>query len=303
MADGLAAQHCAALFPAPPTPETQLEMLARPLKRLGRLLPSVLAPFMGDVAPQVRIDAAKITTSADLIERIGNLAANAVMDDGEGSPALLVSIEAAAILAQLDRAFGGSGLVIEPMPKRFPISADIMIDRIMVAVAGALGTAMRLAATPNVLARHDNLAGIRDSLERESFVIVPIIFGCEGGASHAMTLALSLPLLARVAGKAGPDRAEAGRGQPGPLDEPFAELPLRIDACLIDMRLPLAAIANLRAGAVIPVAVARIVPLTIGSATIARGTVGEVDDRIALRLAPNSSSGPGAPNALQEYRA
>jgi flagellar motor switch protein FliM len=47
---------------------------------------------------------------------------------------------------------------------------------------------------------------------------------------------------------------------------------------------PLAAISALEPGAVLPVAVARAVPLSIGGIEIARGTIGAQDDRVAVKL-------------------
>ena len=50
------------------------------------------------------------------------------------------------------------------------------------------------------------------------------------------------------------------------------------------MPVSLAALAALEPGSILPVAIARAVPLAIGGQIIARGTIGAQDDRIALRL-------------------
>ena len=59
---------------------------------------------------------------------------------------------------------------------------------------------------------------------------------------------------------------------------------LPVSAVLVDMSLPFAAVANLCVGQVLPVAVARAVPLRVGGHTIAHGTVGTVDDRVAIQI-------------------
>jgi flagellar motor switch protein FliM len=59
---------------------------------------------------------------------------------------------------------------------------------------------------------------------------------------------------------------------------------LPLSATLVDMRVPLATAAALTPGMVLPVAVARAVPLAAGGSVIARGTVGHQDDRVALKL-------------------
>lgn len=56
------------------------------------------------------------------------------------------------------------------------------------------------------------------------------------------------------------------------------------------MRVPLARIAALRPGQVLPVSVARQVPLSIGGEIVAQGTLGEVDDRVALQIIQAFSS-------------
>ena len=50
------------------------------------------------------------------------------------------------------------------------------------------------------------------------------------------------------------------------------------------MRIPFSVIAGLEVGQVLPVAVARQVPLRVGAATVAHGIVGAVDDRVAVQI-------------------
>jgi flagellar motor switch protein FliM len=57
-----------------------------------------------------------------------------------------------------------------------------------------------------------------------------------------------------------------------------------VSAVLVDIRLPLAAISALEVGQILPVPVARAVPVRVGGQTIAHGTVGALDDRLAVQL-------------------
>jgi flagellar motor switch protein FliM len=50
------------------------------------------------------------------------------------------------------------------------------------------------------------------------------------------------------------------------------------------MAVSLAAVSALEPGSVLPVAVARAVPLSIDGRIVARGTIGAQDDRIAVQL-------------------
>ncbi len=69
-----------------------------------------------------------------------------------------------------------------------------------------------------------------------------------------------------------------------PLAEPFGALPLSLSAVLVDMRLPMALVAGFAPGMVVPVAVARKVPLRLGETLVAAGTVGTADDRVAIQI-------------------
>ena len=50
------------------------------------------------------------------------------------------------------------------------------------------------------------------------------------------------------------------------------------------MAIPLTALSRLTPGQVLPVTIARSVPLRIGSATIAHGTIGALDERVAVQI-------------------
>ena len=102
------------------------------------------------------------------------------------------------------------------------------------------------------------------------------------GVSLSDRRAIKMLKLFAASAAAQPRRAKIARG---PLDAPFADMPLQLDARLVDMRLPLGRLAALKVGQVLPVSVARKVPLSIGGTVLAHGTLGEQDDRLALRVA------------------
>jgi flagellar motor switch protein FliM len=115
------------------------------------------------------------------------------------------------------------------------------------------------------------------------------VLGCvveeESRARWQLTLALPQAMLGKLLGSG--EGAAPGAAPPraaDPAAAPFAAVPLALTATLVDMPVSLVAVAALAPGAVLPVAVARAVPLSIGGAIVARGTVGAQDDRIALQL-------------------
>jgi flagellar motor switch protein FliM len=53
---------------------------------------------------------------------------------------------------------------------------------------------------------------------------------------------------------------------------------------LVDVALPLSAISRLEIGQVLAVPVARMVPLRVAGRTVAHGSIGAVDDRVAVQI-------------------
>jgi flagellar motor switch protein FliM len=81
------------------------------------------------------------------------------------------------------------------------------------------------------------------------------------------------------------NHGDDARGYPADAaSAPFDAVPIPINAVLAEARLPLARIASLRPGDLIPLPLQREVPLRIGRDTIAHGSVGTLDDRVALQL-------------------
>nr|WP_281384449.1 FliM/FliN family flagellar motor C-terminal domain-containing protein [Novosphingobium flavum] len=93
---------------------------------------------------------------------------------------------------------------------------------------------------------------------------------------------MPLPTLAAALGSA--PRGKPAPRKADPLAAPFAEIDLPLRAVLVEMRMSMSALAALEPGMVVPVAVARQVPLCHGNRTIATGTVGAADDRVALQI-------------------
>ena len=61
-------------------------------------------------------------------------------------------------------------------------------------------------------------------------------------------------------------------------------MPVPVTAVLVDMTIGFSRLTSLKPGDVLPVAVARSVPLQVDGRTIATGTIGEVEDRVAVQI-------------------
>ena len=251
-------------------------------ERLALALRSVVASVWNDPAVQVRAMGARPLPAPKLAEACGPLGAASLHAFGSGRQ-LLLWIEARGLLEQIDRAFGGSGDVGEDLPSELPFSADLLAQRleqqVMGAVSSELGGLDLLAGR-----RHTNLAKLSPfSADGEIRLLEIEIAGKEMRSwrmalvAESAALADLLPRRGRPGFSPAPRHAHVGAA-------PFADLPLPASATLVDMTVPLHRLADLQPGTVLPIAVARSVPLKIGDAVVARGTIGEVDDQVALQI-------------------
>ena len=114
-----------------------------------------------------------------------------------------------------------------------------------------------------------------------------MLFRSEGiRAPWTITLALPFATLADLFGHGtrAPAAHDPGSSAANPAAEPYAAVPLPLTAMLVDMNISVAALAALEPGQILTVAVARNVPLRIGNTTIAHGSIGAQDDRIAIQI-------------------
>lgn len=286
IAERRAAQHCAELLRRGPQPSELLPALTRAGERLARLLAAALAPLTGGEAPEVRAEAATRGTADDLGRLIAPLAASSLLAlPAHGTP-LLVSLEAGAVLRQVDRAFGGKGEAPEPLPDAFPLSAQLMIGRLEALVAAQLARALGTAEPLAPLRREGSLTELAP-FDPAAPLAIQCFEVCEG-LRGPWKLVIALPLAALTELFSHGERPAAARSRgpraADPAAAPFADLPLPLSALLVDMQVPLATISTLAPGVVLPVAVARAVPLRAGDAVLAHGTVGAQDDRVAIKL-------------------
>ena len=285
IAERAAAQHCAELVCRAPEPADQIAGLAKFGARIAPLLAAALARLTGGETPAVTALVPLEQSEGELIQQVGPLAANALYALGIPGVSLLGSVAGAAVLRLVDRAYGGSGEHHGPLPEAFPLSAELLVQRLETALAECLTAALG-SGTAEALKRSTSLTEFAPFPAGAKLAVLPLEVMEAAKAPWLLTLALplgTLPKLLAALGD-GPVAAPRRSGGADPAKAPFAALPLGLTATLVDMPVSLAALAALEPGMVLPVAVARSVPLMIGGKIIAHGTVGAQDDRIALRL-------------------
>ncbi|MDE2303528.1 MAG: FliM/FliN family flagellar motor switch protein [Sphingomonadales bacterium] len=297
VAERALARHCPELLARGPDLAALRPLLARSGERLARHLSGALAPLLGGEAPLLRCAEPTETTAQALAAELPGLAAHALFGFGEARLPLLASIAAAGIFRIVDRAFGGKGLAPNPLPAAFPMAAELMIARLEALIATQLGAALAAACAGDAtlhpsaafaLQRRDSvLASLAPFAPAEP--LLSLIFEVKEEAGEPWKIRLALPEAALAAlfgiGMAAP---RAPRTAPvhdsAALPPALGALALTLTARLVDMRLPFATVATLAPGMILPVSVARQVPLAIGEQRIARGTIGEIDDCVALQL-------------------
>jgi len=286
------AEHCPELLKRGPAPEDLLHLFERMGQRFARRLSGALAPLMGGEAPIVSCGAPRETTMVNLNQSVAALAANSLLT--VGTAPMLVSIEAEPVLRIVDRAFGGKGEAPAPMPQQFPPAAELMIARIEVLLAEHLAAAVAVTAgrsphaeTPDITAlrRDGSLQGLAPFDDKLPLATLTLEVDDGGVLPWLMTVAMPFATLGRMFGYG--ERAPtsgAPKHRSDPLQTPFADVQLTVSAVLVDMRIPFPTIATLAPGVVLPVSIARHVPLRVGDKTIAHGTVGTMDDRVAVQI-------------------
>lgn len=264
-----------------------------PLPALGQLAAAMaprlamgLEPLFGE-GVEVSASPAEELEMAMLASGIGQLAGNSLIEAPHVAGNFLVSSDASAVLRLVDLSFGGSGELPEELPARFSLSAELAAARLDQAVLQALAGALALSdsAAFRPLRSHGDialLAPFADECRLASFS-----FDVQRGDDPSWSVMLAFPLAmlgALLSGAGLADGAAGARPRPAPNAAPYADIPLSLRAVLVDMTMPLSAVSALEAGQVLPVAIARKVPLMAGPKTIARGTLGELDDRVALQI-------------------
>lgn len=283
------AQHCAELVRTPPGPAELSARLNEAATRLARTLAPALAPLAGGKGLAVKPREARETSELEFSLLIPGLAANTLFGVGPDAQPLVVSVDAGAILRMVDRTFGGRGAAPEKLPAEFPGSADLMIARIEALLGAQLSAALELPAEAPLVALRRS--GVLDDLQAfpgiDTLVMLELQVVEAGGETWPITLALPPATLTALFAAAPATAPARGRRAADPLAEPFAGVPLDLSAVLVDMRMSMKVLAALRPGALLPVAVARQVPLRIAATdgpTLATGTVGAAEDRVALQI-------------------
>ncbi len=280
------AQHCAGLVRSGPGPAELLPALARAGERLARSLRGALAGLLGGEPPMVECGMPEDMAPADLAAAVPGLAAWSLYGLGDSTARLLSAVDAEAVLRLIDRAFGGPGEAPHPLPRELPLSAELMVQRVEAVLSANFAAAAGLPRANAVTAlRRDSDFGQVQPFGPETRLAVLTLSVSEGGSRPwRMRLALPFPVLAGLFANAERPTASRRAAAADPLDAPYGDLPLPVSAVLVDVALPLSVLSALEVGQVLAVPIARSIPVRVADRTVAHGSIGAVDDRVAVQL-------------------
>ncbi len=292
------AQHCPELLRQGPSAAELIPQLDRIIQKYLRLLPSALAPLLGGQFPHISAEKPQRTTFVKWSPTVAPLAANSLLtladSNGFSQESLLLTLPAEALLRMVDRAFGGKGDVPNPLPEVLPMAADMMIPRLDRLITDHLNMAMRAvnpdASTPVFasLRRDGSLNQLAPFAPNVELLIITLTITEDRKAPWPLHIALPIAALPVLFGISDDDQnalpAPILRRMASANAAPFADIPLPLSAVLVDMFMPFGTVARLAPGQIIPVAVARSVPVRAAGQTIAHGSVGAVDDRVAIQI-------------------
>ena len=280
------ARHCPELLRPVPGADELLPLLTRVGERLTRPLADALMPVAGGKGLTVKAKPARVSTLDDIAMFAPDLAANSLIGVGPDSLPLLTTLDAAAVLRIVDRTFGGRGEAPSPLPAEFPVSAELMFVRLETLLVAELAAVLLpdQAGALQPLRRGGNLTLLEPFDRNAPVAHLELEVTEPAGDTWEISVVLPLPTLSAVFGVSPRRTATVRHPMANPMDEPFGDVPLQLSAVLVDMRMSMATVAGFEPGAVLPVAVARQVPLRLGQSTVATGTVGAADDRVALQI-------------------
>lgn len=279
------AAHSSALLRPGPAAADVMAALGEATRRMARALRVPLGRLVGGDALTVTIEPPREASAGDLEDEFGWQVFSAYQAE-PGAVPLAGAIDTGAVLRIVDRAFGGNGEMPRAMPRDLPLSADLMVQRIETLLGEALARALVDPArlTIRALRRDTRFAALHPFAATTRVALIDIAVTEGTRAPWPIRLGLPLAHLPALTGLTPEAPPRPRTGPADPLAAPFATLELPIAARLVDTRLPLRVVSQMHVGQVLNLPITRAVPLITGATTLAHGTIGAVDDRVAIQI-------------------
>jgi hypothetical protein len=299
-----AAQHCRELMAhgtgRGPRPEERAALLTAWRRDLARVLAEELSALLSGDRLDILVDEPETLPGHEVLARIGPVAANSLLrvgiSDGASAETALVTFDFATALALTDRSFGGDGQLAPDAPDQLPRSAALLVDEIAATIAGAVTRASLgdhapppgAALNGEVIVRSESAVRLKPFDPDASVLLFTLVITNREGCEWRCLLAVAAERMGRLLPAPGRARMQPGgrrrRAPADPLTAPFAGVPLPLHVVLAEIDLSLARLQTLAPGDMLPLAMGRQVPLMLGDTLLAHGSIGTLEDRMALRL-------------------
>lgn len=244
-----------------------------------------LQPLLAGKPIRLSSEAGGAATASSIGQSIGPRAANFALACGDGATPFLVSFDMKTAVALTDSLFGGGFLAGEDEVDTLSPSSVLALRRLALAAAQAIAASAGESEMADVTGHHTSMARLELFPRGDYCLSWKVIAKQDGVEDWQMLIAAREADVDAMLAARGANAAKAREAVSNdPLSEPFGAIPIPLRAVLSEFKLPLSRIAALAPGETIPVALAREVPIKIGQRTFARGRIGALDDRVALRL-------------------
>ena len=286
IAERALANHCAELLGHGAQDEgSRDELRADFAETLGVHLARRLQPLLAGKPIRLSSEAGGAATASSIGQSIGPRAANFAVECGDAATPFLISFDIKTAVALTDSLFGGGFIVGEDEVDTLSPSSVLALRRLALAAAQAIAASAGDGDVAEVTGHHTSVARL-ELFPRGDYCLSWKVIAQQDGVEdwHMLIAAREADVDAMLAARGAKAAQTRETRSSDPLSEPFADIPIPLRAVLSEFKLPLSRIAGLAPGETIPVALAREVPLKIGQRTLARGRIGALDDRVALRL-------------------
>jgi flagellar motor switch protein FliM len=251
--------------------------------------------LLGGRAPAASAENAELRSGAALEQAMRERMVHFRLD-WSGMPRCLISFDCKAALTLTDRIFGGDGKYVDAQASEVPRSTMLAMEKVAVTLARPLPA---LLDPKGNLATQD--AGLQDPQIEGHMKIAKLTAFPRAATCVSWTFTinqddhdpwpftiswLESDLKACLAPSGSAQENDALTG--GRLGETAAHsceaVPLELTATLAKMQLPLSRLANLKPGQTLPIPMHREVPLAVAGTTLAHGSIGTLDNQIAVRI-------------------
>ena len=289
-AAAIAAKHCDELLSRAATPPDLDAEFARFARTFADLSMPALARLCDDRKVAAEVVETALVPVTDWFEQTGEAHRHSFVAIGQEKRGILFSVRVCELSALFDRILGGSGDIDEActtLPASVRHFAEQFEDGMSESLCGASDRQGLKATASGDIVKEVAPFAATDQVWTATFRITP----ANGARPWSIRLAACSSSITELFGSRAASPA-TGRtiGARGIEGSAVAEVELPLRAVLVDVPMSIARLSGLAPGSIIPVAVNRNVPLMAGGLTIAHGSVGELDDRVALELTQTSFS-------------